>query len=142
MVLDLTNVQEHTFLDEAGHHTLKIISIDESGTTANGNKVLKVTMKDKFERLITDDFVLTDNALWKIKALTKACKLPNVVDTQMLISRYVEADVVLKDETTKSGNVFKKSVIAKYSESNLTNTYVQVEVKKPVEVEDEYNPFG
>ena len=57
--------------------------------------------------------------MWKIKIFTKALKLPNMVDTNLFIDRYVKA--TLKAKKTQSGGTIYE--IKKYEASPLTNTY-------------------
>lgn len=122
MVLDLENTQvedgERVYIKQEGEITLKVVKVTE-GTTQNNNPQIKVHFQDKAGRFAIDDFVVTPNALWKIKTLTKALKLPNVVDTNLFMDRYVKATFKAKN-TTNGGVIYE---IKKYEASPLTNTY-------------------
>lgn len=139
-IYDLTNVEETQWINEVGTFTVKVISVKQDKTN-NGNAVEKVTFADKFNAQISDEFVVTDKALWKMKIFSKALKLPTVTDTDTWIGRYVVIHTAKETYIKNDGTQGEKIVIKWYEASNLTNT-VPVEVKKPVEVEDEYNPFG
>ena len=121
-IVDLTNVeaeeQERVYIKQEGKITLKVVKVTE-GKTSNGNDEIKVHFQDKAGRWAIDNFVLTPNALWKLKVLTKALKLPNVVDTNLFIDRYVIATFKAK-QTQNGGTIYE---IKKYEPSKLTNTY-------------------
>ena len=117
---DLTGVAETQFISEAGEYTLKVINVVQD-KTANFNDVEKVIFQTKEALQISDDFVVTDKALWKMKLFTKALKLPTVTDTDEWVGRYVKATVGL-ETYEKDGQLKQKCVITKYAESNLTNT--------------------
>lgn len=155
MRIDLTSVQvedvEREYIKQEGVFTLKVVKLT-SGKTTNGNDQLKVHFQDKFGKYAIADFVLTDNALWALKVLTKALKLPNVIDTEMMLDRYVIAHI--KAKRTQNGEIFE---IKKYEPSKLTNTmgipttYEKVqnnqeahkmpEVPKPIDVDKDEIPF-
>lgn len=120
--INLDGVQAETedrvYIKRAGNYTLKVVKVT-FGKTNNNNETIKVHFQNNKMEYITDEFVLTDNALWKLKLLTKALKLPNVIDTDMFIDRYVAAEVV--EKPTRSGGVIYQ--IKKYGASQLTNTY-------------------
>ena len=122
MVIDTNGVEveenERQYIKREGKITLKAIKVTEH-TTRNGNPALKVHFQDKIGHWAIDEFVVTDNALWRIKMLTKAMKLPNVVDTELIVGRYVIAD--FKTKKTNNGGVIYE--IKKYEQSKLTNTY-------------------
>ena len=117
---DLTDVAETQFISEAGEYTLKVINVVQD-KTANFNDVEKVIFQTKEGLQISDDFVVTDKALWKMKIFTKAIKLPAVTDTDEWVGRYVKATVGF-ETYEKDGQPKQKCVITKYAESNLTNT--------------------
>lgn len=123
MKIDLNNIEteeeEREYINEEGIYTLKVKKVT-FGTTKNNNKTVKVHFVNKRKKYATDEFVITDSALWKLKLFTKALKLPNVIDTNMFIDRYVKATVKAK-ATQNSGTIYE---IKKYEASNLTNTYV------------------
>ena len=133
MRLDLTNVPDTQYIDEECVVTLKVVKVDESETTPNGNTICKVHFQDKDGRLFIDDIVISEKSLWKIKGLTKAAKLNNICDTLDLIGRYVIAHLYLKDEPTKTGGTFKKTTCKKYEPSPLTNT----QIPQPITLEEE-----
>ena len=122
MVLYLDDVQvedtERVYIKQEGVITLKVVKVTE-GKTTNNNDQIKVHFQDKAKRFAIDDFVITPNAMWRIKVLTKALKLPNVIDTNLFIDRYVQA--TFKAKKTPNGGVIYE--IKKYEASPLTNTY-------------------
>ena len=87
MRLDLTNVPDTQYIDEECVVTLKVVKVDESETTPNGNTICKVHFQDKDGRLFIDDIVISEKSLWKIKGLTKAAKLNNICDTLSMVQR-------------------------------------------------------
>lgn len=121
MIIDTTHVKveesERVYIRQEGVLTLKVVKITESKTT-NGNDQIKVHFQDKLGRYAIADFTITQNALWALKILTKALKLPNVIDTNLMIDRYVVAH--FKAKKTQNGEIFE---IKKYEASQLTNTY-------------------
>jgi hypothetical protein len=121
MRIDLTDIpvedNEREYIKQEGAFTLKVVKLTE-GKTTNNNPQIKVHFQDKLGRYAIADFVLTDNALWALKVLTKALKLPNVIDTDMMLDRYVVAHI--KAKKTQNGEIFE---IKKYEASHLTNTY-------------------
>lgn len=138
MRLDLTNVEEKSYL-KAGRHFVKVIKQEET-FSHNGKPILKVTFSDKSGAQISDDFYLTEQAMFRIKMFTKALKMPNVLDTELMIDRYVNIDVVEEPYTDKNGNAKLAYKIANYEESRQTNTLdakdallkVEVVVKQPM----------
>ena len=122
MIIDTNGVEveenERQYIKREGKITLKAVKVTEH-TTRNGNPAFKVHFQDKIGHYAIDEFVVTDNALWKIKTLTKALKLPNIVDTNLFIDRYVKA--TFKAKNTPNGGVIYE--IKKYEASPLTNTY-------------------
>jgi hypothetical protein len=126
MRIDLTGVDaeqdERVYIKKEGEFTLKVVKVTQ-GKTSNNNDQIKVHFQDRNGHYAIDEFVLTQNALWKLKVLSKALKLPNVIDTNMFIDRYVKATVKAK-ATQNSGTIYE---IKKYEASNLTNTYVAQE---------------
>ena len=122
MIIDLTNIEATSFLSHEGTYTLKVIKVDESQTTANGNPVIKVTMQTKDGEIYTEDFVVTDNALWRLKLFTKALKMPNVVDTRQMVGRYVIGEFKHEDYVKKDGTQTKILKAVKWHPSKYTNT--------------------
>ena len=109
---------ERVYIKQEGEITLKVVKVTE-GISTNNYKQIKVHFQDKTGRFAIDDFVITQNALWKVKIFTKALKLPNMVDTDLFINRYVKA--TFKAKNTPNGGVIYE--IKKYEASPLTNTY-------------------
>ena len=119
-IYDLTNVQETQFISEPGEYLVKVISVKQD-KTANFNDIEKVTFQTKDGLQISDEFVVTDRALWRMKIFTKALKLPTVTDTDDWVGRYVK--ITVESENYKKDGVDKqKFVIKSYAESSLTNT--------------------
>lgn len=121
MIIDLEHIEledgERAYIKQEGKVTLKVVKITES-KSQNNNPIIKVHFQDKIGRFAIDDFTITQNALWKLKAFTKALKMPNMIDTNLMIDRYVIADFKAK-KTTNGGEIFE---IKKYEASSLTNT--------------------
>ena len=119
-IYDLTNVQETQFISEPGEYLVKVISVKQD-KTANFNDIEKVTFQTKDGLQISDEFVVTDRALWRMKIFTKALKLPTVTDTDDWVGRYVKITVE-SENYKKDGADKQKFVIKGYAESSLTNT--------------------
>jgi|LGOV01.1.fsa_nt_gb hypothetical protein len=121
MIINTTGVDadttERVYIKQEGELTLKVVRVTE-GKTQNNNPQIKVHFQDKQDRWAFDEFVITPNAMWKVKIFTKALKLPNVVDTNLFIARYVKATFGTKK--TANGEIYE---IKKYEASPLTNTY-------------------
>lgn len=121
MQIDLTNIEtedtRREYIREEGEFTVKVVKVTE-GKTSNQNPQIKVHFQDRNGRFAIDEFVLTESALWKLKLLTKALKLPNVINTEMFYERYVK--ITLKAKQTTNGHIYE---IKKYEPSNLTNTW-------------------
>ncbi len=123
MRLDMTNVEEKSYLKQ-GKHFVKVIKQEET-FSHNGKPILKVTFQDKNGATISDDFYLTDQAMFRVKMFTKALKMPNIIDTELMVDRYVNIDVMEEPYTDKNGNSKVAYKIANYEESNQTNTLDQ-----------------
>lgn len=132
MRLDLTSVEEKSYL-KTGKHFVKVIKQEETFSN-NGKPILKVTFADKNGAQISDDFYLTEQAMFRIKMLTKALKMPNVLDTELMIDRYVNIEVVEEPYQDKSGNNKIAYKVSNYEESSKTNTLEQKNALLPVEV--------
>jgi len=149
MRIDLNNVEEKMFLNIEGKHLLKVVSVDESQVTSNGNAVLKVQLKTREEHIFTEEFVVTDKALWKVKLFTKALKMPNVVDTHLMIDRFVHGMFVYENYTKKDGSQSKKLTCKEWLPSSQTNTLTnepKVQVMPPIttpniDISDDEIPF-
>ncbi|MDY0193592.1 MAG: hypothetical protein RBR93_08695 [Aliarcobacter butzleri] len=128
MRIDLSNIdaenQERIYIKKEGEYILKVVKVTQ-GKTSNNNDQIKVHFQDRRGQYAMDEFVLTDNSLWKLKVFTKALKLPNIIDTNMFIDRYVKATIKAK-ATQNGGTIYE---IKKYEPSNLTNTYIAQEPK-------------
>lgn len=128
MRIDLTAVDaeqdKRVYIKKEGDFTLKVVKVTH-GKTSNNNEQIKVHFQDRNGHYAIDEFVLTQNALWKLKVLSKALKLPNIIDTNMFIDRYVKATIKAK-ATQNGGTIYE---IKKYEASNLTNTYVAEQPK-------------
>lgn len=128
MRIDLSNIdaenEDRIYIKKEGEYVLKVVKITQ-GKTSNNNEQIKVHFQDRRGQYIIDEFVLTDNSLWKLKVFTKALKLPNIIDTNMFIGRYVKATIKAK-ATQNGGTIYE---IKKYEPSNLTNTYIAQEPK-------------
>lgn len=126
MRIDLSNIdaenEERIYIKKEGEFVLKVVKITH-GKTSNGNDQIKVHFRDRAGNYAMDEFVITENSLWKLKVFTKALKLPNIIDTNMFIDRYVKATIKAK-ATQNGGTIYE---IKKYEPSNLTNTYVAQE---------------
>jgi len=133
-IIDLTNVdgenEERVYIKQEGKITLKVVKVTER-LTQNNNTELKIHFQDKAGRWAIDSFVLTPNSLWRLKIFTKALKMPDVVNTDELIGRYVIATFKAK-QTSKGGTIYE---IKKYEPSKLTQPY---QPKVPVVVENEH----
>jgi len=132
MRLDMTNVEEKSYL-KAGKHFVKVVKQEET-FSHNGKPILKVTFANKQGAQISDDFYLTEQAMFRVKLLTKALKMPNVIDTELMIDRYVNIEVVEEPYQDKNGNNKIAYKIANYEESAQTNTLDQKDALLQVEV--------
>lgn len=149
MIIDLTNIEETEqeklpYLTRTGRILLKVAKVKDGGITKNGNKVLKVFFKTKEGELYIEEIVMTVDSLWRLKILTKALKMPNVVDTDQMANRYVYGQFLSENYNKNDGTVGTKVVAKSWESSELTNT-MQVEPKKvapTIEIESDENvPF-
>lgn len=128
MRIDLSNIdaenEDRIYIKKEGEITLKVVKVT-SGKTSNNNEQIKVHFQDINGHYAIDEFILNENSLWRLKIFTKALKLPNIIDTEMFISRYVKA--TMKAKTTQNGGTIYE--IKKYEPSKLTNTYVATQPK-------------
>ena len=60
--------------------------------------------------------------MFRIKMFTKALKMPNVLDTELMIDRYVNIEVVEEPYQDRNGNNKIAYKVASYEESSQTNT--------------------
>ncbi len=116
---DLTEVQEQQWISEAGKFTVKVTGVSQ-GKTQNLNDVEKVIFSDKNGLSISDEFVITDKALYRMKNFVKALKLEMTTNTDEWVGRYVVINVVAENYTKNGGGVGVKFVIKSYEESSLT----------------------
>lgn len=149
MIIDLTNIEETEqeklpYLARTGRILLKVTKVKDGGITKNGNKVLKVFFKTKEGELYIEEIVMTIDSLWRLKILTKALKMPNVVDTDMMTNRYVYGQFLSENYNKNDGTVGTKVVAKSWEPSELTNT-MQAEPEKvapTIEIESDENvPF-
>lgn len=146
---DLTNVEETHWLSTVGEHTVKVISVT-SGSTRNGNDTEKVLFMDKDKAQITDEFVITDKALYRLKLFTKALKLQDVNDTDQWVGRFVKINTVVEKYTKNDGSQGEKIVIKSYDPSSLATPYVPIEVVhqpkinqvEEIDINDDEIPFN
>lgn len=124
---DLTNVEETQWINTVGQHTVKVLSVT-AGKTNNNNNLEKVVFADKDGFQITDEFVVTDKALYRMKLFTKALKLQTVTDTDQWVGRYVKINTAKETYQKQDGSTGEKLVIKSYEPSSLTNSGVPVEV--------------
>lgn len=149
MIIDLTNIEETEqeklpYLTRTGRILLKVAKVKDGGITKNGNKILKVFFKSKEGELYIEEIILTQEALWRLKVLTKALKMPNIVDTDMMVNRYVYGQFLSENYNRNDGTVGIKVVAKSWESSELTNT-MQSEPEKvapTIEIESDENvPF-
>lgn len=150
MIIDLTNVEESEgeklpYLQRAGKILLKVTKVREGGITKNGNKILKVFFKSREGELYIEEIVMTIDSMWRLKTLTKALKMPNVVDTDQMIDRFVFGNFTQENYTRNDGTVGQKVVSKSWEPSELTNTLTEtpkVNVAPSIEVDtSETIPF-
>lgn len=130
MILDLTNVPTREYIQAPGKHLLKVIGVEED-VAKTGNSLLKVTMVNDKKQLYIEDFYLSEKALFKLKIFTKALKMPNVVDTHMMLHRYVNATLAEEEYVKMDGCKAKRLTCNAWEPSERTNTQ---ETKAPVVV--------
>ena len=135
---DLTNVEESQWINTVGEHTVKVISVT-TDKTSNGNVVEKVLFQNANKEQIKDEFVVTDNSLWKMKAFVKALKLGEITNTDQWIGKFVNITTGKENYTNNSGEKKEKIVIKSY-EPYLSK---KQQIPEPeFEVTDDELPFG
>lgn len=138
MIINLEGVEvedtERVYIKREGVITLKAVKVTEH-TSRGGYPAFKVHFQDREGHFAIDEFVVTDSALWRIKMLTKAFKLPNTVDTNLVVGRYVTATFKAK-ATQGGGQIFE---IKKYEPSKLTNTYEAPVYQAPAPTYHDHN---
>ena len=146
MIIDMTNVEDYIPLKEEGRFTLKVVEVSDPKGNKNGNPYIVVTVKDKEDRQHKEIFYVTDKALPMLKGFTKALKMPNVVDTNMMVGRYFECEMKKRVEDNE-----ERYYITNFKESKLTNTLSpgsttdREPAREPfpvIDVDVDENPFG
>ena len=110
---DLTNVEETQWINSIGQHLVKVVSV-ATDKTSNDNTVEKVTFQNEIGERIKDEFVVTDNSLWKMKAFTKALKLGDIVNTDQWIGKFVNITTGKETYPKQNGEKGEKVVIKVY----------------------------
>lgn len=144
MIIDLTGIEETEgeklpYLNRTGKILLKVTKVKDGGITKNGNKILKVFFKSREGELYIEEIILTQEALWKLKVITKALKMPNVIDTELMVNRYVFGNFIQENYNKNDGTVGQKIVAKSWESSDLTNTLSEVpkvNVMPTIEVDD------
>lgn len=111
MNLDFSNVQGGTLLDE-GMYNVTIESVEEK-TSSSGNPMLLVRFREETTKnAIFENYVLTENCLWKLKELLVAagidCSGAIDFDTEDLIGLVFKAKIVQDDYSYSKVNRIKK----------------------------------
>lgn len=149
MIIDLSNVETNQYVNEAGKQHLKVIKVEESKSNA-GNDMLVVTFQNQAGEKYQERIALTQKALWKLKVLTKALKMPNTIDTNDMLNRYVYGYFVEDKFVANDGTEKISYRVNKWEESPHTNTLTQEpntpqppKPSKPtdIELEDDEIPF-
>ena len=122
MILDLTQVPTREYIQTPGKYLLKVIGVEEDIAKTTGNQLLKVTMMNEKKQLYIEDFYLSEKALFKLKIFTKALKMPNVVDTHMMLHRYVNANLVEEEYVKTDGCKAKRLTCNVWESDARTNT--------------------
>jgi len=136
---DLTNVEETQWINSIGQHLVKVISV-ATDKTSNGNAVEKVTFQNGNGERIKDEFVVTDNSLWKMKAFTKALKLGDVVNTDQWIGKFVNITTGKETYQKQNGEKGEKVVIKAYEPYEAKKKAQEPE--QEFEINDYELPFG
>ena len=137
---DLTNVEETQWIKTVGQHIVKVISVTPS-KTSNNNDVEKVTFQNANKEQIKDEFVVTENSLWKMKAFTKALKLGDVVNTDQWVGKFV---VITTGEETypKNDGSEGKKIVVKFYEPYEHKKQQAPDPLPEFDVNDDELPFG
>lgn len=137
---DLTNVEETQWIKTVGQHIVKVIGVTQ-GKTSNNNDVEKVTFQNANKEQIKDEFVVTDNSLWKMKAFTKALKLGDVVNTDQWVGKFV---VITTGEETypKNDGSEGKKIVVKFYEPYEHKKQQAPDPLPEFDVNDDELPFG
>jgi len=135
MNLNLTDVtveeNERQYIKYTGEALLKVVKVTV-GKTQTQNDQIKVHFQDKQGLFIIESFTVVPQSLWAIKILVKALGLPEVINTDNFIGRYVNATI--KEKKTQNGIIY---VIDKYSESKL-NKPLNIQPVQQQEANNDY----
>ena len=137
---DLTNVEETQWIKTVGQHIVKVIGVTQ-GKTSNNNDVEKVTFQNANKEQIKDEFVVTENSLWKMKAFTKALKLGDVVNTDQWVGKFV---VITTGEETypKNDGSEGKKIVIKFYEPYEHKKQQTPDPLPEFSINDDELPFG
>ena len=139
-IYDLTNVEETQWIKTVGQHIVKVISVTQ-GKTSNSNDVEKVTFQNANKEQIKDEFVVTENSLWKMKAFTKALKLGDVVNTDQWVGKFVVITTGKENYTKDNGEKGEKVVVKFYEPYEHKKQQVP-EPLPEIDIDDDELPFG
>lgn len=137
---DLTGVEETQWIKTVGQHIVKVIGVTQ-GKTSNNNDVEKVTFQNQNKEQIKDEFVVTDNSLWKMKAFTKALKLGDVVNTDQWIGKFVVITTG-KESFTKDNGEKGEKIVVKFYEPYEHKKQQTPEPLPEFDINDDELPFG
>jgi len=135
MVIDLSNVQENSFLGE-GRHFVKIAKVEE--VESDYGKSLKITFVDKQGFVFNEFFPLEEKFLWKLKQLAKVTKALNqdgTLDTDNLVGRYLY--ITIGNYTNKQGKEIL--TIKKFEEAKNIEQPNKVENQAKIMTQANYN---
>jgi len=134
MSLGLSNieVENRLYIEEQGVQVLKVKEVDQSNLTSNGNIVLRVTFINRDQRHISDNFVLTNSALWRVKLLTNALKLEGDPSADDITGRYVTAKIE-REQYNSNGIIKSKMVIKNYTPCKLQEV-TNIQAKEDIEI--------
>lgn len=137
---DLTGVEETQWIKTVGQHIVKVIGVTQ-GKTSNNNDVEKVTFQNANKEQIKDEFVVTENSLWKMKAFTKALKLGDVVNTDQWIGKFVVITTGKEGFTKENGEKGEK-IVVKFYEPYEHKKQQEPEPLPEFDINDDELPFG
>lgn len=137
---DLTGVEETQWIKTVGQHIVKVIGVTQ-GKTSNNNDVEKVTFQNANKEQIKDEFVVTENSLWKMKAFTKALKLGDVVNTDQWIGKFVVITTG-KESFTKDNGEKGEKIVVKFYEPYEHKKQQAPEPLPEFDINDDELPFG
>lgn len=137
---DLTGVEETQWIKTVGQHIVKVIGVTQ-GKTSNNNDVEKVTFQNANKEQIKDEFVVTENSLWKMKAFTKALKLGDVVNTDQWIGKFVVITTGKESFAKENGEKGEK-VVVKFYEPYEHKKQQAPEPLPEIDINDDELPFG